>query len=135
MRSKNDVKIKVRELLQEKNITCRSIAMMLNIKERNVSNQINGDIELSLEILLAALSFLPDISLDYIFRGEGQQYRNQNETPQAPYLNTPGAHDNITNVGSGTQIVGAGVKPTMTKEEAMAALIKQNQEIISLLSK
>ena len=127
------VKKRIREVIEKCDVSVYSIAREVGVNERTMYDQVNGKSKIGVTTIISLLKVCKSISADWLLLGEGNMYRS-NATPSAPYINTPGAHDNITNVGSGTQIVGAGVKPTRTKEEAMAALISQNEKLLSILS-
>lgn len=129
------LKFNVQKVLDEYKITLSEFSRLANIGYTTLNSQMNNG-KIGTQFLLAILRVYPKISAEWLMRNTGTMFIEEKEpATQAPYINAPGAHGNITNIGNGSQVVGADAKPTMTKEEAMAALIKQNQEIISLLSK
>ena len=139
------IKENVKSLLSERKITCRAIASNMGEKERNVSNQINGDTVLSWEVFLAAIQFLPDLSMEWLIRGSGEKLlsardKQPTSNPECGYLNMPGAHHNsiVSNSPGATSTVSEGsdqsridkLQADIEKRDTKIAELQQERENI-----
>lgn len=99
-----------------------------------LNNQINGDTTVSAETVMIVLRKFDDVSPDWLLLGVGEMRREDNKPqPMAEYKNIHAGHHNNNNIGSGTQTITVPQLPTMTKEQALAALIEQNKQLIDLM--
>lgn len=101
-----------------------------------LQKQINEGTTISAETLMLVVEKFPDVSSEWLLRGEGDMRREDNKPQQIggyENIHTSGQHNN-NNIGSGTQTIYQQPElPSMTKEQAMAALIEQNKQLIELM--
>ncbi len=132
------LQIRINDLISKKKVSVYKLAKDSGLNQSTINPQINGTNEVQLPLILAILTLFPDVSAEWLLRGEEPMYRNNIEQASkevAEYSNIHMGHHNNNNVGSGTQTITQQQLPTMTKEQAMAALIKQNEQILEILSK
>lgn len=56
-------------------LSTRAFAIKCGIKQNTLSNQLNGMRELSLSTLIAILSSFPELSAEWLLRGESDMFR------------------------------------------------------------
>lgn len=133
-----DIKNRVKVALRALDISPYSIARMQNLNERTIYDQINGNSKIGVATIEALLAYRPDISAEWIFRGTGDMLIT-NKPMEINIDNSSRGHHNTntTNYG-GTQTIVTQPEqklPRMSKEEALAAIIKQNADLIDYLKK
>jgi len=139
-----ELKKNVRLLLQIRKCSCRSLAASAGMNERNVSNQVNGDTELSMKLLLAILDIFPDVSAEWLLRGTGSMVAQHGDTIN---IDASGDHitakDNSMAIGGTNNTIHNGTAELAIKDAIIAAkdsviagkdeLIASQKETISLL--
>ncbi len=71
---------RIKNVLADKKITITSIART-NTERVNITRQLNGQVKVSMETVNRVLDFFPDVSAEYLMRGEGLQERTKIVTP------------------------------------------------------
>ena len=67
-----DLKERIRMYMRIKGITAYQISKKNGIPQPTVLKQINGDTQLSARVLMAFISIVPDCSMEWLMRGEGE---------------------------------------------------------------
>lgn len=65
----------------------RDFANMINVKEVTLTKQLNGERAISLDTIVSILSAFPDISSEWLIRGEGEMIKRNGvlSEPNATY--------------------------------------------------
>lgn len=127
------IKQRVQQVFAECKITVNRFALQSGLNQKTINDQINGTAKIGAVTLCALLAYRPDLSAEWLLRGEGSMLRSIDAKPNN-VINF-GHHNSNNNVG-GTQTIvtkSAQQLPTMTREEAITALINQNTDLIKLL--
>lgn len=69
------VRQRVKELILKKGVTYNKLALLCEIPQSNVAKQLGGDTAISLKTILAILNRLPDVSAEWLLRGEGDMIK------------------------------------------------------------
>lgn len=72
----DDVRQRVRLLLKEKSISLNVISKDLDYPQSNLNKQINGDTSISLRTLLVLLDYFPEVSTEWLLRGDGDMIKS-----------------------------------------------------------
>lgn len=85
----NDVKSRVKFALENLGLSCYSIAKSCNTGERTMYDQINGNSKIGVTTLCALLEYCPNISAEWLLRGEGEMLKSSatNHTAIIPASN------------------------------------------------
>lgn len=87
------MKERLQTILSLENISAAQLASLLGIQRSTLSNLMSGRNKPSYDLILAILTKLPNLNLDWLLKGEGQPYRNSG-------LNLRGMRLNNTNSSS-----------------------------------
>lgn len=127
-----NVKKKILLFVQSIGLSKAEIARQLGISKSNfVGEAMASDLNVSMVIKFCQL--YPQVSAEWLLRGEGSMLRSTDAKPNN-VINF-GHHNSNNNVGGTHTIVTKSAQqlPTMTREEAITALINQNTDLIKLL--
>ncbi len=131
-----DIKNRVKVALRALDISPYSIARMQNLNERTIYDQINGNSKIGVATIEALLAYRPDISAEWLLRGTGDMLIT-NKPMEINIDNSSRGHHNTNTANyGGTQTIVTQPEqtlPRMSKEEALAAIIKQNADLIDYL--
>lgn len=127
------VKEKILFFVQYMGLSKAEIARQLGISKSNfVGEAMASDLNVSMVIKFCQL--YPQVSAEWLLRGTGDMLIT-NKPTEININNSNMGHHN-TNIGSGTQTIVTKPEqtlPRMSKEEALAAIIKQNADLIDYL--
>ena len=70
----NEVKIRVKKVLKSKKISVNSLAKSSGISQATINDQINRSTKISVSALGALLSFCPELSAEWLMRGDGEMF-------------------------------------------------------------
>lgn len=70
----NEVKIRVKKVLKSKKISVNSLAKSSGISQATINDQINRSTKISVSALRALLSFCPELSAEWLMRGDGEMF-------------------------------------------------------------
>lgn len=70
----NEVKIRVKKVLESKKISVNSLAKSSGISQATMNDQINRSTKISVSALGALLSFCPELSAEWLMRGDGEMF-------------------------------------------------------------
>lgn len=134
--AEKDVKERALMAMKACNISAYAIAKFCSMNERTVYEQINGNSKMGVATVEALLAYRPDLSAEWLLRGTGDMLIT-NKPMEINIDNSNRGHHNTntTNYG-GTQTIVTQPEqtlPRMSKEEALAAIIKQNADLIDYL--
>lgn len=133
--AEKDVKERVLTAMKACNISAYAIAKFCSMNERTVYEQINGNSKMGVATIEALLAYRPDLSAEWLLRGTGDMLITNKPTEININNSNMGHHNTNTNFG-GTQTIVTKPEqtlPRMSKEEALAAIIKQNADLIDYL--
>lgn len=131
-----DVRDRLLEAMGKLRISAARIGAAAGVSDRTIQSQVKDEnVKIPAYTLIGLLTVRPDISAEWLMRGEGEMLKTTQHEHNMTVANTHFGHHNNTNIGSGTQTVTTQPQlPSMTKEQAMAALIEQNQQILNILN-
>lgn len=130
------LKMRVKTCMEKLKVSANEMERQCGISHSTISSQVNGKSKLSATVIAELLAYRPDISAEWIFRGTGDMLIT-NKPMEINIDNSSRGHHNTntTNYG-GTQTIVTQPEqtlPRMSKEEALAAIIKQNADLIDYL--
>lgn len=70
---------RIKSLISHLGLSTRAFALNCGLRQNTLSNQLNGMRELSLSTIMAILTAYPELSSDWLMRGEGEMFKT--ETP------------------------------------------------------
>lgn len=85
----NTVVERIKCVLEEKAKTPNGFANTINMVPSTVSRQLKGEQALSAKLIEGFLSTFPDISAEWLLRGEGEMYKNSSEQKKEISLTNP----------------------------------------------
>ena len=69
---------RVKEIITQAGLSDRAFALRCGITQNTLSRQLTGVSELSLSTINSILNNFPDVSAEWLLRGEGGMYKSQN---------------------------------------------------------
>lgn len=69
---------RVREFIKSEKMTSKEVARVLNMSEANLSNKLTGTRKMDLSTLCELLVAFPNLSAEWLLRGEGSMYKSKN---------------------------------------------------------
>lgn len=129
------IKQRVQQVFAECKITVNRFAILSGLNQKTINDQINGTAKIGAVTLSALLAYRPDLSAEWLLRGTGDMLITNKPTEININNSNMGHHNTNTNFG-GTQTIVTKPEqtlPRMSKEEALAAIIKQNADLIDYL--
>lgn len=76
------VRQRFKALLATRGLTINKVATLCNIPQSNVQKQLNGDTSISLKTIMAILNGIPDLSAEWLLRGNGDMFQSFEATTQ-----------------------------------------------------
>lgn len=131
---KKSVLQRIEEIMKKYNLNKSGLAKAIEMEQVTVNNYLNGTRKISFELILSIISKFPDISAEWLLRGEGAMERTLNvENSEKTIINQPTNSDN-----SGVSITDSEVLSDMMNEikeirEQNAKLIEQNIKLTNIL--
>ena len=86
---------RVREFLSCNSISINSLAKQINVAQATLNPQLRGDRTLAANIVVKILEAFPDISAEWLLRGEGEIYRSNSGSLQFEAAITPSQDESI----------------------------------------
>ncbi len=128
------LKQRIKELLHSKGVTINSFAKTAGVSQATINGQINGDIKISASLIYLVLETYPDISAEWLLRGEGSMLRTDAGTDIV--LNNSNSHHN--NIGSGnlTHTINSDTdmwKKIIADKDEQIAELKKDKELLGNL--
>lgn len=66
---------RIKSLIAQLGLSTRAFALSCGLRQNTLSNQLNGMRELSLSTVMAILGAYPDVSSDWLLKGEGEMFK------------------------------------------------------------
>lgn len=85
----NIVAQRIKSILDARQISITSFAKMIGMLQVTCNRQIRGDQAVSLGLIEGFLSTFPDISAEWLLRGEGEMYRDNSKQKKEISLTNP----------------------------------------------
>ena len=86
---------RVREFLSCNSISINSLAKQIHVAQATLNPQLRGDRTLAANIVVKILEAFPDISAEWLLRGEGEMYRSNSGSLQFEAAITPSQDESI----------------------------------------
>lgn len=74
--NENAVKQRIREVLSIKESNPTKLSKDFSVNQKTLNNQINSDVQLSSSTILLILEAFPDLSAEWLMRGEGNMLKS-----------------------------------------------------------
>lgn len=71
------IKQRIKEILSDHLDSVNSISSKIKIPQKTLNRQINEDSDVTTKTILAISDYYKDISLEWLLKGEGEQYKNE----------------------------------------------------------
>ena len=72
----SSVKQRIREILTVKESNPTKLSKDFSVNQKTLNNQINSDVQLSASTILLILKAFPDLSAEWLMRGEGEMFKS-----------------------------------------------------------
>lgn len=131
---KTSVLQRIMAILEIKKLSILGLSKMIGMQQQTLNRQLSGESAMSANTILCIISKFPDISAEWLLRGEGAMERTMNvENSEKTIINQPTNSDN-----SGVNITDSEVLSDMINEikemrEQNAKLIEQNIKLTNIL--
>ena len=86
---------RVREFLSCNSISINSLAKQINVAQATLNPQLRGDRTLAANIVVKILETFPDISAEWLLRGEGEMYKSNSDSAHVEATITPSQDESI----------------------------------------
>ena len=86
---------RVREFLSCNSISINSLAKQINVAQATLNPQLRGDRTLAANIVVKLLEAFPDISAEWLLRGEGEMYKSNSDSAHVEATITPSQDESI----------------------------------------
>lgn len=86
---------RVREFLSYNSISINSLAKQINVAQATLNPQLRGDRTLAANIVVKILDAFPDISAEWLLRGEGEMCKSNSGSAQNEAAVTPSQDESI----------------------------------------
>lgn len=70
---------RIKEVLRRKGVSMNQISSAYGIKQNTFSRQISGESSLSASSLLSIIGFFPDLSAEWLMRGDGPMFKEPSQ--------------------------------------------------------
>lgn len=85
---KDDVLQRVKTICELKSASETQFAKLIGAKQKTINQQLRGDVQLSLSVLLLIIEAFPDISTEWLLRGSGEMLKDTQSPPSAANSDT-----------------------------------------------
>lgn len=113
-------------------------ARLINAEQTTVNNYLIGKRKPSLEVCTKILAAFPDISAEWLLRGEGSMYKSDTERHVNHIDLSTGkvTGDGSTSVVGDNNAIASGAHSTIgASDDIIRQLLQQNQQLINIISK
>lgn len=86
---------RVREFLSCNSISINSLSKQINVAQATLNPQLRGDRTLAANIVVKILQAFPDISAEWLLRGEGEMYKSNSDSAHVEATITPSQDESI----------------------------------------
>ena len=131
---KKSVLQRIEEIMKKYNLNKSGLAKAIEMEQVTVNNYLNGTRKISFELILSIISKFPDISAEWLLRGEGAMERTLNvENSEKTIINQPTNSDNSGVNITDSEILNNLVEEMKAMREQNAKLLEQNGKLTDLL--
>lgn len=85
----NVVYQRVNEVLSNKQVSVNALSKLAGMAQTTLNTQLRGERALSVLVVVKILEIFPDISAEWLLRGEGEMYRDNSEQKKEISLTNP----------------------------------------------
>lgn len=71
---------RIKSLIAQLGLSTRNFAINCGLRQNTLSNQLNGVRELSLATVMAIINSYPELSLDWLMKGQGQMFKKTDDS-------------------------------------------------------
>lgn len=89
---------RVKLVLEDKSISVNALSKQINVAQATLNPQLRGDRTLAANIVAKILDAFPDVSAEWLMRGVGTMYSNQDEDDSSYMVAEEPKHDIINEV-------------------------------------
>lgn len=89
---------RVKLVLEDKSISVNALSKQINVAQATLNPQLRGDRTLAANIVAKILDAFPDLSAEWLMRGVGTMYSNQDEDDSSYMVAEEPKHDIINEV-------------------------------------
>ncbi len=132
MYKQNAVKQRLRLILKEKHMPLASIGAESDSLKVTLSRQVNGDTAVSFVVIALFLEKFPDISAEWLLRGEGDMYKHSNPTA---IQTQNGGIGNTQNMNTYTEAIELLRSEIAAKNNQLMIKDEQIAKLLDLLNK
>ena len=86
---------RIKSILNDNQISIAAFAKMIGMLQVTCNRQIRGDQAVSLAMIEGFLHVFPDISAEWLLRGEGEMYKSNSGSVQVEAIVTPSQDESI----------------------------------------
>ena len=86
---------RIKSILNDKQISIAAFAKMIGMLQVTCNRQIRGDQAVSLAMIEGFLHVFPDISAEWLLRGEGEMYKSNSGSVHVEAIVTPSQDESI----------------------------------------
>lgn len=86
---------RIKSILNDNQISIAAFAKMIGMLQVTCNRQIRGDQAVSLAMIEGFLHVFPDISAEWLLRGEGEMYKSNSGSVQVEATDTPSQDESI----------------------------------------
>ena len=86
---------RIKSILNDNQISIAAFAKMIGMLQVTCNRQIRGDQAVSLAMIEGFLSAFPDISAEWLLRGEGEMYKSNSDSAHVEATITPSQDESI----------------------------------------
>ena len=91
----NVVYQRVNEVLSNKQVSVNALSKLAGMAQTTLNTQLRGERALSVLVVVKILEIFPDISAEWLLRGEGEMYRSNSGSLQFEAAITPSQDESI----------------------------------------
>ena len=128
----NAVKQRLRLILKEKHMPLASIGAESDSLKVTLSRQVNGDTAVSFSVIALFLDKFPDVSAEWLLRGEGDMFKH---TKHATIQTQNGGIGNTQNMNTFTEPIDILRTEIAAKNEQIKVKDEQIARLLDLLNK
>ncbi len=127
------IRQRVKEIISSnKNVSLTSLGGSDSVKMQ-LSRQINGTTTITVGTILLILEKFPQVSAEWLLRGEGSMYRQENEPLTLP--NGGSAHgDGAMNHSNSDEIIRKFIDEIAAQRQITQSVIEHNGTLLQMLS-
>lgn len=78
---------RIKALIAKMGLSTRAFALSCGLRQNTLSNQLNGMRELSLSTIMAILDTFPEVSSEWLLRGEGEMLKGEVSSKELERIN------------------------------------------------